>query len=231
MDKLYTPQVMLSAYAEGFFPMAEGANEPTMWYQSDKRGQIPIHDLHIPRSLKKTMRKTNYTITHNQEFETVLNACAEQTNSRKETWINDEIKQAFINLNHIGHAHSIEYRENGELKGGLYGLHLGGLFCGESMFSRTSNASKIALVHLCARLAKGGFKVLDAQFLNDHLEQFGAYTITHDEYIKRITPALNMKTDIFLKGISEKKLIDEFFILNKSPKESPQASPEQPHPQ
>ncbi len=180
------------------------------WLYPKNRGQLSIQNLHIPRSLKKALRKTKYAITIDQDFEPLITACAESTTDRQETWINPQIRDSFIALNKQGHAHSIEYRENGELKGGLYGLSIGGAFCGESMFSRAPNASKIALIHLCARLSMAGYTLLDTQFTNEHLEQFGVFEISHEEYLKHLTPTLGEQLDFMLKGISEGQILKKY---------------------
>lgn len=208
----YTPTDLLNAYAHGLFLMADDRDTPAHWYTAEQRGQLPITSLHIPRSLKKYMRKTPYHITINQDFEAVIKACAAQTTERTETWINEEIEQSFITLHQQGHAHSVEYRdETGQLLGGLYGLSLGGTFCGESMFSRSPNASKIALIHLCARLYKGGYKILDTQFKNDHLGQFGIYEISHQNYLAELHRHLTIQTDFLLHGINEKEILEEYW--------------------
>jgi len=202
---------MVSAYCQGLFPMADSADDLFLkWYLPKRRGQLSIPDLHIPRSLKKFMRQSEYTITIDQDFEGVIRACAETTPERSQTWINEPIITLFLQAHEAGLAHSVEYRLNGELKGGLYGLALGGIFCGESMFSRAENASKTALVHLCARLHKGGFKTLDTQFTNEHLEQFGVTEISNEDYQERLRAHLPLQTDFLLEGITEEEILQDY---------------------
>lgn len=174
---------ILQAYRHGFFPMANARDDQDVfWVDPDLRGQLPILDLHIPARLERTVRSSPYHVTINTAFMDIIDLCASQAKERQETWINGIIREAFVELHHQGHAHSVEVWMDDELVGGLYGLALGQIFCGESMVSRARDASKVALVHLCARLYGGGFHVLDTQFINDHLQQFGAYEITRDEY-------------------------------------------------
>lgn len=218
MQLVLTSELLLQAYAMGLFPMAYSAGSPFIhWVCPEMRGQLSIADMHIPRSLKKAVRQSmknpSIEIKIDTAFEDVILGCAEVKDDRPETWINDQILDAFINLHEEGHAHSVEYWEDGELMGGLYGLRLGSVFCGESMFSRTANASKITLVHLAARLWKGGFQVLDTQFINDHLEQFGIYEVPHKEYLNIVKSAKDFKADFYLEGFSEKKILDEYFAV------------------
>jgi leucyl/phenylalanyl-tRNA--protein transferase len=211
-----TPSVedTLAAYIHGYFPMAENRDaEEFHWYDPPMRGQLPIAELHIPKRLRKTILRFPFEIGIDTDFIGVIDGCAE----RPSTWINDGIRDLFIELHKAGHAHSIECRKDGQLVGGIYGLALGGAFCGESMFSRATDASKIALVHLCARLWKGGFTVLDAQFVNDHLRQFGVYEIGRDEYRRRLQEALILPADFSLKSwpdLDEKDLIHEYLEQN-----------------
>lgn len=161
------------------------------WYDPPMRGQLSIENLHIPAKLRKTVLKRPYNITVNQDFEDVIDGCAALTDDRQETWINAGIRDLFVQLHKEGHAHSVEARDkDGKLCGGLYGLAIGGAFMGESMFSRADNASKVALVALCAQLWKQDFTVLDTQFINDHLKQFGAYEIPKDAYLEKLVPAV-----------------------------------------
>jgi len=148
---------------------------------------------HLPRSLKRAVLKGGYTVTINHDFAGVIAACAACSGKgREETWINPVIRDWFLELHGLGFAHSVEYRADGVLMGGLYGLCIGGAFFGESMFSRTQNASKIALVHLVARLYNRGFFLLDSQFVNDHLVQFGCHEIPREDYLERLTKAIQM---------------------------------------
>lgn len=186
-------QDVLNAYRCGFFPMADSrVSEEFYWYDPPMRGQLSIDNLHIPAKLRKTLLKNPYEITVNQNFEAVIDGCAARAHDRDETWINQGIRDLFIQLHKEGHAHSVESRKDDKLLGGLYGLAIGGAFMGESMFSRATDASKAALVALCAQLHRQGFQILDTQFINDHLKQFGAYEIPKAEYIEQLVPAVFM---------------------------------------
>ncbi len=185
---------ILNAYAHGIFPMADGRDNPeTYWVEPKMRGVIPLAAFNIPRSLKKFMVGCDYKITINQAFDQVIAACAQSSRGDGQgTWINAEIETWFNALHHIGHAHSIEVWDNNNLIGGLYGLTQGGCFNGESMFSRAENASKIALVHLVERLKSQNFTLLDTQFTNDHLKQFGCIEIPQEEYLEQLNHALKL---------------------------------------
>jgi len=178
------------------------------------RGQLSIENLHIPARLKRTVLSDIYDVRIDTAFADVIDGCASYTDERPKTWINKGIRDLFISLHQSGYAHSIECWQDGVLKGGLYGLALGGFFSGESMFSRARDASKVALVHLCARLHKGGFKILDTQFTNDHLDQFGVYEITREEYLMKLQPVLSIQSDFLLENISpaptERALIRDY---------------------
>ena len=185
------PDMLLQAYTIGVFPMAENRHDDRLFFvDPDTRGVIPLDNFHIPRSLKKLIRQRRYTITCDTAFSAVLDGCAEPTSSRPNTWINQEIRTLYLELVARGRCHSIEVWANGDLAGGLYGVALGGAFFGESMFSRKPNASKIALVHLVARLIWSGFLLLDSQFITDHLIQFGAKEISRNDYHKQLEIAL-----------------------------------------
>lgn len=221
MQLVLTNELLLEAYRQGLFPMAYSAGSPYIhWVCPEMRGQLSITDMHIPRSLKKDVRQAlrspDVKILINTDFEGVIKGCAGEDINRPETWINDQIRKAFIALHKKGHAHSVEYWENGLLKGGLYGLALGGAFFGESMFSRTDNASKICLVHLAARLWRGGFTLLDTQFINDHLKQFGVYEVPHAEYVEELQETAQRKADFLLSGIREDKLIEDYFEMRST---------------
>ena len=191
-----TPELLLQAYAVGLFPMAESAKDPTLhWIDPEERGIIPLSDFHIPRSLKKSVLKGRYEIRIDTAFARVINACAERTDDRRVTWINATIKSLYIELQTRGHCHSVEAWEDNELVGGLYGVKMGAAFFGESMFSRRTDASKVALVHLVARLNAGGFSLLDAQFMNDHLVQFGTLPVTREQYKSILARAVAEKAD------------------------------------
>jgi leucyl/phenylalanyl-tRNA--protein transferase len=186
-----TPDLLLRAYATGLFPMAESAEDPELfWVDPERRGILPLDGLHIPRRLKKTIRQGRFDVTADRDFLGVLRGCAERTPNRKSTWINAEIIRLYAALHAMGAAHSIECWHEGHLAGGLYGVALGGAFFGESMFSRVTDASKVALVHLVARLRRGGFTLLDTQFVTAHLARFGAVEISRRVYRKRLDAAL-----------------------------------------
>lgn len=189
------PEQLLAAYARGYFPMAEGRHHPEIyWYYPEHRGIIPLESFHLPRSLAKALRKQPFTFTTDRVFPEVIAACAEthKNGHRRETWINDAIISAYVDLWRRGFGHSVECWQDGSLVGGLYGIALGGAFFGESMFSRVSNASKASLVHLVGLLREGGYGLLDTQFVNDHLLQFGVQEIPRDEYLALLADALQL---------------------------------------
>ena len=187
-----TPEILLRAYAEGLFPMAERRGDPTLyWVSPDKRGILPLDKLHVPRRLARTLRSERFTLTADMAFRDVMEACAAPGPGRPESWINDEILRLYTALHAGGHAHSIECWQDGELAGGLYGVRLGAAFFGESMFSRQRDASKVALVHLVEGLKRGGFVLLDTQFLTAHLARFGAVEIPREQYLIKLNTALN----------------------------------------
>ena len=211
MQLVLTTELLIEAYKQGLFPMAYNAGSPFIhWVCPPMRGQLPIAELHIPRSLRKTLRKNEFTITTDKAFEAVIALCGESVATRPETWINDPIRKAYIQLFEDGYGHSVEVWRGHELVGGLYGIQIGGAFFGESMFSRATDASKVALVHLCARLWKGGFMLLDTQFVNDHLQQFGVYEIPHREYMKQLREAAGAEADFALASISEVDILAEY---------------------
>ena len=186
-----TPTLLLHAYASGLFPMADGREATELfWLNPETRGVIPLDGFHIPRRLRRTLRGGGFTMTVNQAFPEVMQSCAEPTPGRPETWINSEILTLYTALHHQGHAHSVEVWREERLVGGLYGVSLGAAFFGESMFSRERDASKAALVHLVDRLNHRNFRLLDCQFITDHLRQFGAVEISREEYQRRLTAAL-----------------------------------------
>ncbi len=186
-----TPELILKAYAYGVFPMAKSREDRTVfWVQPKLRGVLPLDGFHIPRSLKKTLRKGQFTVTVDEAFSEVLAGCAETTTTRPDTWINDEIVRLFTDLHHAGVAHSVEVWREGALVGGLYGLAMGSAFFGESMFSRATDGSKVALVHLVAILRRGGFTLLDTQFITDHLARFGTIEISQKLYLGQLAAAL-----------------------------------------
>jgi leucyl/phenylalanyl-tRNA--protein transferase len=187
-----TPALMLRAYAVGIFPMAQSAEDERLaWFDPDPRGILPLESFHLSRRLARTVRTTDFKVTADTDFAGVIDGCAGGGWSRPSTWINQSIRTLCLELHRMGHAHSIEVRRGDELVGGLYGVALKGAFFGESMFSTARDASKIALVHLVARLMRGGFTLLDTQFATEHLAQFGATEIPRKEYRRRLTDALS----------------------------------------
>jgi leucyl/phenylalanyl-tRNA---protein transferase len=188
---ILTPEILLSAYAQGLFPMAERRDDPTLfWVSPDKRGVIPLDSFHVPKRLARAVRSNRYRVTSDQAFVKVMRACAAPAPGREQSWINDEILRLYTALHAGGHAHSIECWEGDELAGGLYGVSLGAAFFGESMFSANRDASKVALVTLVEMLRRGGFLLLDTQFLTPHLTQFGAYEIPREDYLARLHVAI-----------------------------------------
>jgi leucyl/phenylalanyl-tRNA--protein transferase len=186
-----TPEVLLKAYACGIFPMAESAEDPALyWIEPDQRGIIPLDGFHIPARLARTVRADRFTVHVNRDFDGVLDGCAEPRPGRTRTWINGRIRTLYRKLYEIGHCHSVEAYEDGVLVGGLYGVSLGRAYFGESMFHRSRDASKVALVHLVARLKAGGFTLLDTQFVTDHLRTFGAAEVPRRQYHKLLEGAL-----------------------------------------
>jgi leucyl/phenylalanyl-tRNA--protein transferase len=188
-----TPELLLRAYRIGLFPMAESREARTLyWLDPEQRGVIPLDGFHLPRRLARTLRRSPYEVTANRAFEAVIDACAAPRPGSPDSWINAEIRRLFVALHRQGHAHSLESWREGALVGGLYGVALGGAFFGESMFSRADDASKIALVHLVARLRLGGFTLLDAQFQTEHLAQFGTQEIPRAEYKRLLARAVEV---------------------------------------
>lgn len=186
---------LIECYARGVFPMAEGRDDPRIYLlDPDERGVLPLEGFHIPRTLRKAVRQDTFDIRFDTAFEAVVAGCAEPAPGREETWINDGILSLYRELFQLGFAHSVESWQDGELVGGLYGVSLGGAFFGESMFSRRTDASKVALVHLIAQLKAGGFILLDTQFTTEHLERFGAITIPREMYHLRLADALKIQT-------------------------------------
>lgn len=180
------PDVLLLAYRNGFFPMADPDTMRIVWHRPDPRAIIPINDVVVPRSLRSVIRKEIFSVTIDSAFEQVIEACAD----REESWINDDIISAYSELHHLGFAHSIECWNNDVLVGGLYGVSIGGAFFGESMFSRESNASKVAFVHLVAHLKARGFRLLDTQYINDFTAQLGAIEIPDSVYQLLLSDAI-----------------------------------------
>jgi leucyl/phenylalanyl-tRNA---protein transferase len=187
---------LVACYERGVFPMSEGRDDPSIFLiDPDERGVIPLDAFHIPKSLAKAVRRDVFDVTVDRCFSEVVEACATPAPGREDTWINPPIQSLYEDLHATGRAHSVECWREGDLVGGLYGVSLGAAFFGESMFSHATDASKVALVHLVARLKAGGYALLDTQFITGHLERFGAVAIPRDAYRARLRLALGMKGD------------------------------------
>ncbi|WP_375548893.1 leucyl/phenylalanyl-tRNA--protein transferase [Oceanicaulis alexandrii] len=203
-------QELLACYARGVFPMAESRSDSRVYLlEPDERGVIPLDGFHIPKSLRKTVRRDAFALTVNRCFETVVRSCAAPAPGREDSWINDQILTLYLDMHAAGHAHSIEAWKDGKLAGGLYGVSLGGAFFGESMFSRETDASKVALVSLVARLNAGGYALLDTQFNTEHLKRFGAQTISQHLYRERLDQAVELNADFFAlpEGVAGDQLL------------------------
>jgi leucyl/phenylalanyl-tRNA--protein transferase len=186
-----TPEVLLKAYACGIFPMAEGADDPALyWIEPERRGIIPLDGFHVPDRLVRTVRADCFTIVIDRDFDSVVCGCAQPSPGRSRTWINGRIHNLYRKLYERGDCHTVEVYEDGQLVGGLYGVSLGRAFFGESMFHRARDASKVALVHLAARLKAGRYCLLDTQFVTDHLRTFGAVEVSRPAYHKLLDAAL-----------------------------------------
>ncbi len=186
-----TPEVLLKAYACGIFPMAESAEDPALyWIEPERRGIIPLDRFHVPNRLARTVRSDRFTVAVDRDFDAVLDGCSQPMPGRTRTWINARIRNLYRRLHERGDCHTVEVYEGGELVGGLYGVSLGRAFFGESMFHRTRDASKVALVHLVARLKAGRYRLLDTQFVTEHLRIFGAIEVSRPAYHKLLDAAL-----------------------------------------
>ncbi len=191
-----TPQVLLKAYTCGIFPMAESADDPALyWIEPQHRGILPLHKVHVPRRLARTLKSAPYLVKFDTNIEGVIEGCASSRPGRRSTWINERIRGLYRDLFSLGHCHTVEVWEGQRLVGGLYGVALNGAFFGESMFSYARDASKIALVYLAARLAYGGFRLLDTQFVTDHLRQFGTVELNREEFHRLLEKALAVDGD------------------------------------
>lgn len=193
----FGPEDLLACYARGVFPMAESRDDPRVFIvEPEQRGVIPLDAFHMPSRLRRTVRREPFEIRVDTAFEAVLDGCAAaQGPDRDDTWINGPIRRLYGALHAKGYVHSVECWKDERFVGGLYGVSLGGAFFGESMFSRERDASKVALVHLVARLRRGGWMLLDAQFLTEHLSQFGAVETPQAAYLRRLAPALKVRPD------------------------------------
>ncbi|HWE75338.1 MAG TPA: leucyl/phenylalanyl-tRNA--protein transferase [Stellaceae bacterium] len=198
-----TPDLLLRAYAAGIFPMAGSADDPELyWVDPVRRGILPLDKFHLPKRLARTVRSDRFSIACDHDFVGVMRGCAESTAERPQTWINDEILAVYNALYKSGHAHSVEAYSDGALVGGLYGVSLGGAFFGESMFSRVTDASKVALAHLMARLIRGGYRLLDTQFVTDHLLRFGTIEISRARYRRLLAEALKTEAYFPMGGLT-----------------------------
>ena len=189
-----TADLMLRAYSVGMFPMAESRDGRKLhWLDPERRGILPLDRFHLPKRLARTVLSGRFAVSSDQDFAATIASCATPMEGREETWINPQIERLFTELHHLGHAHSVECRLDGVLVGGLYGVVLGGAFFGESMFSFVTDASKVALVHLIARLRLGRFRLLDTQIVTDHLKQFGAREIPRGLYKAQLADATRIR--------------------------------------
>lgn len=193
----FGPDALLRCYANGVFPMGEARDDPRVFLvEPEQRGVIPLDGFHIPSRLARTVRGQPFDVRIDTAFDAVLDACAHPGPGREDTWINGPIRRLYLEIFARGFAHSVECWKDEVLVGGLYGVTLGGAFFGESMFSRQRDASKVALVHLVARLKRGGWRLLDAQFLTEHLTQFGAVETPQADYLRSLKPALGIVPDL-----------------------------------
>jgi leucyl/phenylalanyl-tRNA--protein transferase len=198
LTSAFTVEDLMACYARGVFPMAETRADPRIFLvEPERRGVIPLASFHTPQRLARTVRSDRFEIRVDTAFEAVIDACARPRPDREETWINRPIRELYIALFARGCAHSVECWRDGALVGGLYGVSLGAAFFGESMFSDQRDASKVALVHLVARLRAGGYALLDAQFQTEHLSRFGAVEISRADYRRRLSRALARDADFF----------------------------------
>jgi leucyl/phenylalanyl-tRNA--protein transferase len=190
--QVLSPELLLCAYASGVFPMANDRFDPTIhWIEPRRRGILPLDALHVSKSLRKVIRQGVFEIRVDGDFPRVIEACAASRPERPRTWLNDELLELYCGLHEMGYAHSVEAWAGGRLAGGLYGVSLGAAFFGESMFTRQRDASKVALVDLVARLRTGGYRLLDTQFVTDHLRRFGAIEIPRSAYRTLLRAAID----------------------------------------
>ncbi len=189
----FTVETLIACYELGLFPMADSREDEEIYLvEPERRGVLPLDAFHVPARLARTVRSDRFEVRLDTAFEAVLDACAAPRPGRTETWINDTIRSLYLELHALGLAHSVECWREGELRGGLYGVALGGAFFGESMFSLERDASKVALTHLVGRLLAGGYVLLDTQFITEHLTQFGAREISRRDYLERLRLALQV---------------------------------------
>lgn len=193
MQKI-TPEILLHAYAIGVFPMAMSQEDPELyWFDPDPRTIIPLDNFHVSRRLERTLRQQKFQVTYDTAFTEVMKKCAEPAPDREETWINDDILKLYTQLHHHGYAHSVETWQDGSLVGGVYGVSIGSLFAGESMFSRVTDASKVALASLLKHLKAQDYQLFDVQYTTDHLKTFGATEISRDDYKERLSHAIEVE--------------------------------------
>lgn len=193
-----TPDVLLRAYACGIFPMSEGADDPTIfWVEPERRGIIPLDGFRVSSRLARTVRSDVFRVSVDTAFARIIAECAAPQPGREDTWINGRIRDLYTALHRLGHCHSVEVWSGDDLVGGLYGVSLGGAFFGESMFHRARDASKVALVHLVARLIAGGYTLLDTQFVTEHLQSFGAVEVSRRRYRALLDEAMKSTGDFF----------------------------------
>jgi leucyl/phenylalanyl-tRNA--protein transferase len=194
--RILTAELLLEAYGAGIFPMGETADDPSIyWVEPKLRGVIPLDGFHLPKRLRRTLRQAPFEIRIDHDFDAVIAACAGEEIARDETWINATIRDLYGELFRRGQVHTVECWQEGRLVGGLYGVRLGGAFFGESMFHRVTDASKVALAHLVARLRAGGFVLLDAQFQTAHLARFGAVEVPRRRYLAALAQAITVPAD------------------------------------
>jgi leucyl/phenylalanyl-tRNA--protein transferase len=212
-----TPQVLLKAYSCGIFPMAESADDPALyWIEPQQRGVLPLDGLHIPRRLLRTVRTTTFRVKVDSDYDGVIDGCAAPRAGRMSTWINTRIRTLYRELFDLGACHTVEVWNGDKMVGGLYGVALKSAFFGESMFSTERDASKIALVHLAARLIRGGFTLLDTQFVTDHLRQFGTIELDRMTFQRELENALEKDADFLaLRKDASGTDVSEIFTHNQ----------------
>lgn len=187
-----TPELLLNAYANGYFPMADERKSAEIgWYSPDPRGILPLNGFHVPKKLRKTVISMPFEVKTDQSFQKVMEHCSKPRAKQKGTWINPKLVELYTELNHLSFAHSVECWLEDELVGGLYGVSLGGVFFGESMFSHATDASKVALVYLVEILRQAGYQLLDTQYVNEHLLQFGVTEISRKDYLDKLSRILS----------------------------------------
>lgn len=208
-----TPDLMIRAYRHGLFPMAESRSGNRLyWLDPEKRGILPLEGFHLPRRLLRTMQSSRFEVSSDKDFAGAIAGCAEAAPGREDTWINGQIERLFLELFNLGYAHSVECWEAGALAGGLYGVAIGGVFFGESMFSKARDASKVALVHLVARLRVGGFRLLDTQFVTPHLAQFGAIEVARESYKRQLAQWIDHPAN-WIRTLGRAELDAEFSAM------------------